>query len=137
MDDVLALSLQFVGIEPAALCTLMRQHGQAAVQAKQAGDRRTMRRQTAFFHAAQRRLAVVFGETHGWTLSPRSFGLRTLGEGKQHGSYQFNDTPGGNPDPVCFGEYFDHPYFYRRDRKAVAIAAHLYGYPHNRDQCSP
>jgi hypothetical protein len=33
-----------------------------------------------------------------------------------------------------FHAQFDHPYYYRRGRKAAAIAAHLYGMP-VRSQC--
>lgn len=69
-------------------------------------------------------------------LSP-TFGLRTLSLGKQHGGSQRYTLHrrSKNPDVGMFHSQFDHPYFYRRNRKAAAIAAHLYDMPKCRDEC--
>jgi hypothetical protein len=59
--------------------------------------------------ATRQRLAVLFGERHGWRLSRSDFSPSVLARR-------------GWPR-----ELVDHGYFYRKDRKAAAVAAHLYG----------
>jgi hypothetical protein len=110
-----------------------RQHGNIQWHQELRKARRAIARQAAL----QRRLAVDFGATRGLTLSRSTFGLRTLAQGKQHdGGQRFMlDGRRRNPDTGLFHTQFDHPYFYRRDRKAAAIAAHLYGMPNCREQC--
>jgi hypothetical protein len=87
--------------------------------------------------AAQHRLAVDFGASRGWTLTTKDFGLRTLAEGKQHdfGHRYTMFRRDLNPSAGEFHDQFDHPYHYRRQRKAAAIAAHLYNYPANKAEC--
>jgi hypothetical protein len=86
--------------------------------------------------AARRRLAIDFGARNGWTLSRTEFGIGTLGKGKVHGHMGFGGPYySDNPYPGTYHNQFDHPYFYRRDRKAAAIVAHLYNYPGNHDSC--
>jgi hypothetical protein len=85
----------------------------------------------------ERRMAIDFGAARGWTLSRTTFGLRTLAEGKQHdgGQRYMIDGHNRNPEIGMFHTCFDHPYFYRRHRKAAAVAAHLYGMPNCRREC--
>ena len=70
--------------------------------------------------ATRQRLAVLFGERHGWHLSKSAFSPSVLAR-----RGLFNGR-GYHVDPWPH-ELVDHGYFYRRDRKAAAVAAHLYG----------
>ena len=70
--------------------------------------------------ATRQRLAVLFGERHGWHLSKSAFSPSVLAR-----RGLFNGR-GYHVDPWP-RELVDHGYFYRRDRKAAAVAAHLYG----------
>ena len=71
-------------------------------------------------HATRQRLAVLFGERHGWHLSRSDFSPSVLAR-----RGLFNGR-GYHVDPWP-RELIDHGYFYRKDRKAAAVAAHLYG----------
>jgi hypothetical protein len=68
----------------------------------------------------QHRLAVLFGAIHGWTLSRSDFTSAVLA---RRGLF---DGRGCHADPWP-RDLVDHPFFYRKDRMASAIAAHLYG----------
>jgi hypothetical protein len=70
--------------------------------------------------ATRYRLAVLFGERHGWRLSRSDFSPSVLARrGLFNGrGYRFDPWP---------RSLVDHGYFYRKDRKAAAVAAHLYG----------
>ena len=70
--------------------------------------------------ATRQRLAVLFGERHGWHLSKSAFSPSVLAR-----RGLFNGR-GYHVDPWP-RELVDHGYFYRRDRQAAAVAAHLYG----------
>lgn len=70
--------------------------------------------------ATRQRLAVLFGERHGWHLSKSAFSPSVLAR-----RGLFNGR-GYHVDPWP-RELVDHGCFYRRDRKAAAVAAHLYG----------
>ena len=70
--------------------------------------------------ATRQRLAVLFGERHGWHLSKSAFSPSVLARGGL-----FNGR-GYHVDPWPH-ELVDHGYFYRKDRMAAAVAAHLYG----------
>ena len=70
--------------------------------------------------ATRQRLAVLFGERHGWRLSRSGFSPSVLAR-----RGLFNGR-GYHVDPWPH-ELADHGYFYRKDRKAAAVAAHLYG----------
>ena len=70
--------------------------------------------------ATRQRLALLFGERHGWQptgsgFSPSVLARRGLFNGR---GYHVDPWP---------RELVDHGYFYRKDRKAAAVAAHLYG----------
>jgi len=71
-------------------------------------------------HATRQRLAVLFGERHGWHLSKSAFSPSVLAR-----RGLFNGR-GYHVDPWPRA-LIDHGYFYRKDRKAAAVAAHLYG----------
>ena len=71
-------------------------------------------------HATRQRLAVLFGERHGWHLSRSNFSPSVLAR-----RGLFNGR-GYHVDPWP-RDLVDHGYFYRKDRKAAAVAAHLYG----------
>lgn len=78
----------------------------------------------------QQAAAIDFGASRGWSLSQKQFDLIALAEGKQH--------QGARPLDMSLSmlhQCFDHPYFYRRNRKAAAIVAHLYGWPKVRPEC--
>jgi hypothetical protein len=64
-------------------------------------------------------LAIEFGRRNGWQLSDKWFSLCTL---TRNGLFD------GSPCPQYPSEqdYIDHPYFYRKDRRARALAVHLY-----------
>ena len=70
--------------------------------------------------ATRQRLAVLFGERHGWHLSKSAFSPSVLA---RHGLF---NGRGNHVDPWP-RELVDHGYFYCKDRKAAAVAAHLYG----------
>ena len=70
--------------------------------------------------ATRQRLAVLFGERHGWHLSKSAFSPSVLA---RHGLF---NGRGYHVDPWPH-ELVDHGYFYRKDRMAAAVAAHLYG----------
>lgn len=70
--------------------------------------------------ATRQRLAVLFGERHGWHLSKSAFSPSVLAR-----RGLFNGR-GYHVDPWP-RELVDHGYFYRKDRMAAAVAAHLYG----------
>jgi hypothetical protein len=71
-------------------------------------------------YAIQRRLALDFGALHGWRLSDSHFGIEALARGGVSGGEDWWCEP---PRP-----YFDHCYYYRVNRRAAAIVAHLYDY---------
>jgi len=71
-------------------------------------------------HATRQRLAALFGERHGWHLSKSAFSPSVLAR-----RGVFNGR-GYHVDPWP-RELVDHGYFYRKDRMAAAVAAHLYG----------
>jgi len=68
--------------------------------------------------------ARKFGKKYGWKLSDYLFSVDTLAKRKiQQQDDRF---------PVFGGRmlnYFDHAYFYRKNRRAAAIAVHLYHIP--------
>jgi hypothetical protein len=68
----------------------------------------------------QQRLAVLFGAIHGWTLSRSDFTSAVLA---RRGLF---DGRGCRADPWP-RDLVDHPFFYRKDRMASAVAAHVYG----------
>lgn len=70
--------------------------------------------------ATRERLAVIFGERDGWRLSRSQFSPSVLARrGLFNGrGYHVDSWP---------RELVDHGYFYRKDRMAAAVAAHLYG----------
>jgi hypothetical protein len=70
--------------------------------------------------ATRQRLAVLFGERHSWNLSRSDFSPSVLAR-----RGLFNGR-GYHVDPWP-RELVDHGYFYRKDWKAAAVAAHLYG----------
>jgi hypothetical protein len=141
---ILRLADKFVGLDPNAVIEQMKRHEAAALKAEQEWKatrdwrcRLTAQREFDMERAAQLRLAIDFGAARGWKLTNSDFGLRTLAEGKQHDGRQRYSMFGRHTNPSA-GDYhynFDHPYYYRRDRKAAAIAAHLYNYPNNRAAC--
>lgn len=70
--------------------------------------------------ATRQRLAVLFGERHGWHLTRSGFSPSVL---SRRGLF---NGRGYHVDPWPHA-LVDHGYFYRKDRKAAAVAAHLYG----------
>jgi len=68
----------------------------------------------------QQRLAVLFGANRGWTLSRSDFTLAVLA---WRGLFDCRDYY-AEPWPR---EPVDHPFYYRKDRMASGVAAHLYG----------
>ena len=70
--------------------------------------------------ATRQRLAVLFGERHGWRLSRTDFTPAVLA---RRGLF---DGRACHADPWP-RVLVDHGYFFRKDRKAAAVAAHLYG----------
>ena len=70
--------------------------------------------------ATRQRLAVLFGERHGWHLSKSAFSPSVLARGGLFNGRGYHVDPWPR-------ELVDHGYFYGKDRKAAAVAAHLYG----------
>ena len=70
--------------------------------------------------ATRQRLSVLFGERRGWHQSKSAFSPSVLAR-----RGLFNGR-GYHVDPWP-RELVDHGYFYRKDRMAAAVAAHLYG----------
>lgn len=73
--------------------------------------------------AAKRRLATEFGAERGWKLAKKRFGLIALKRGTTYSLIRSDADALADQLPH---DFFDHPYFYRREGKAAAIAAHLY-----------
>jgi hypothetical protein len=114
---------EFDEIAPTVLAQMITEEAEAiaaeARAGKYIGEQRTLRQ-----YAMQHSLAYRFGSERHWALSRYRFELGTLQRGKQHSGSRYPEAGGG-----FFGElsrFFDHPYFYRRERKAAAIVAHLY-----------
>lgn len=61
-------------------------------------------------------IAIDFGERYGWRLSSKEFGPKVLARGGVS-SWEYEELR---------IDYFDHPFFYRKRGRAVALAAHLY-----------
>jgi hypothetical protein len=139
-SEIATAADQLAGLDPDTLVARMLEHATAGQQAELEWEanrhwklRARARDEFLMEGAARRRLAIDFGAARGWALSKTDFGLRTLGEGKMHGNMYSRSND--NPYPGNYHDQFDHPYFYRRGRKAAAIAAHLYNYPAKHDQC--
>jgi hypothetical protein len=81
--------------------------------------------------ARKRRLATEFGAQRGWTLASKPFGRLALIRRAVHSSARNRYEEISDDLPH---EFFDHPYFYRADRRAVAIAAHLYAFGPDRTE---
>jgi hypothetical protein len=73
--------------------------------------------------ARKRRLAIEFGAQYGWKLSEKRFGLLALKRGSVFS--MIRDDADVSDDHLPH-ELFDHLYFYRRAKRAVAIVAHPY-----------
>lgn len=70
--------------------------------------------------ALQLQLALLFGKRRRWHLSRSDFSPTVLARG---GLFD-----GRGVHAVAWShDLVDHGYFYRKDRKAVAVASHLYG----------
>ena len=103
--------------EIAALASAVTDYQQKFCDAK--GQRRSDTRYQDL-RATRQRLAMLFGERHGWRLSKSDFSPSVLARRGlfNGGGYHVDPWP---------RELVDHGYFYRKDRKAAAVAAHLYG----------
>jgi hypothetical protein len=71
----------------------------------------------------QDRLAQDFGKLHGWKLTDKEFTAKVLAEHKMHGG---RDDWGGDRR---WPSFVNHPFFYRLNRRAVAVVAHDYNMP--------
>ncbi len=80
----------------------------------------------------QKAAAQRFGQRYGWRRSRTEFSLVCLAKGAMHDGASGYRTRTGCGD---HHDEFDHPYFYRCDRRAAAIAAHLYNWPANDAAC--
>jgi hypothetical protein len=69
--------------------------------------------------ALQQQLATIFGERHGWRLSASGFAPAVLAG---------RDVSARTADPAngWTRAAADHPFFYRAERRAAAVVAHLY-----------
>lgn len=70
--------------------------------------------------ANQNALSLEFGSRHGWTVGS-AFSVRTLREGART-TGRLYDTRGGWDQAFA-----DHPFFYRSNGRAAALAAHVFG----------
>lgn len=61
-------------------------------------------------------IAREFGARQGWRLSSKEFGPKVLARG---GTF-------AREYETLRSDYLDHPFYYRKDRKAIALAVHLY-----------
>ena len=114
------LAIQQVATSPdeiAALASAVTDCQQKFCDAK---DQRQSDAMYQDLRATRQRLAMLFGERHGWRLSKSDFSPSVLAR-----RGLFNGR-GYHVDPWP-RELVDHGYFYRKDRKAAAVAAHLYG----------
>ena len=103
--------------EIAALASAVTDYQQKFCDAK---DQRQSDAMYQDLRATRQRLAMLFGERHGWRLSKSDFSPSVLAR-----RGLFNGR-GYHVDPWP-RELVDHGYFYRKDRKAAAVAGHLYG----------
>jgi hypothetical protein len=126
---------EFHGLDPVARAKLITlEHASIAKASLSSAVRRSERRLEALQHSA----AWTFGEARGWRLSRSTFGFVTLARSRRHGGWRRYDHQADNGNGYFDGESAhacDHPQWYRRDRKAAAIVAHLYGWPDCRPAC--
>jgi hypothetical protein len=74
--------------------------------------------------AVQHKLATIYGERHGWRLSASDFRPAVLAR-------RGVSARAADPADDWMRAVADHPFFYRAaDRRAVAVAAHLYDARH-------
>jgi hypothetical protein len=107
-----------------------RQEYQASNSDPQKRDRRLLnveRRERELERIYACRLALDFADSREWILARTDFGLATLARGGCWGA----------ESPALVHDTFDHPYYFRRNRRAAAIAAHLYegAFQANRARC--
>jgi hypothetical protein len=89
-----------------------------------------------YFQSVQLAAALKFGIERGWTLTKSEFSLKMLARGSTETGGSWCDAQwdrGGWRGDLH--AVFDHAYYYRRDRRAAAIVAHLYNWPDVRAQC--
>lgn len=116
---------EYAGLSPVKLIEIVKKADADHYAAYQRKDRREERRTRYEGESARTALAIKFGERNGWQLTTWEFDLGTLSKGKVHaGSRSYMDRY------YAAGNAFDHAYHYRNeDRRAVALACHLYGGP--------
>ncbi len=74
------------------------------------------------------RMALDFGDIHGWKLAKKPFTAAVLARGG------VRDNSGACPYSCWPHEYTDHNYFYRSNNRAVSFVGHLYNNsPTNKD----
>jgi len=73
----------------------------------------------AQIRSLQFQLAVEFGHRHGWLLTDKEFSLRTLA---RNGICD----DGTGLETAAALNVIDHPFWYRSNRRARALAVHLY-----------
>lgn len=69
--------------------------------------------------AVQHKLAMIYGERHGWRLSASRFAPAVL-------AGRDVSARAGDPADGWSRAAADHPFFYRAERRAAAVVAHLY-----------
>jgi hypothetical protein len=90
----------------------------ALISSAQPQERRTVERtRWNEIRSLQRQLAEEFGRRNAWEHNNKWFSLCTLVS---------NGIREGSPCPAIEYPYVDHPYYYRKDRRACALAVHLY-----------
>jgi hypothetical protein len=77
-------------------------------------------------------LAQTFSEARRWRPAKAGFDLPTLARGGTSTDWM---TALQNSPVMVTRAVLDHPYYFKRNRKAAAIAAHLYNYPDCKEQC--
>jgi hypothetical protein len=74
--------------------------------------------------ARKRRLASEFAAEREWQLASKPFGLGALMRASAH-CWVKNTVTGETYHSQP--RFFDHPYYFRKNRRAIAIVSHLYG----------
>ena len=86
----------------------------------------------------RRHLVQAFAEAHGWRPAKTGFDFPTLARGgcRTNWEVRFQNLVDSEVIlPRVTRETLDHPYYFKRDRQAAAIAAHLYNFPECKEEC--
>ena len=111
---------------------------QEAAQAYRAKNWGTWRRAQREEEDMRLHLVQTFAAARGWKPAKTGFDFPTLARGgcRTNWEVRFQNLVDSEVIlPRVTREILDHPYYFKRDRQAAAIAAHLYNFPECKEEC--